>query len=244
MPSLLLKLCVAHLAGDYLLQSDQDAANKHSWRVLGRHALVHALTLIAVGLTASDQTPELWAGLFTLLLSHAGIDALTSRYLEPGFRRLIVDQMLHAAALLLLVFGLAPGDLWNAGRWLGQLAQQREAWWHLAGLLSAVWAGGVVIGLAVKPYARFSDGDDSPRAGLARAGRTIGYCERTLIYLFMVTGSEPLIGFVIGAKALMRLPEARDTGTRETSEYYLVGTLFSFVWAVLIGVLVRAALHR
>lgn len=242
MPSLLLKLCVAHLAGDYLLQSDQDAANKQVGRVLARHTLVHALTLIVVGLTAPVQTFGLWAGLLLLLLSHAGIDALTSRALAPGIRRLLIDQVLHAAALVLLVLGLAPGELSNAGHWLGQVARQRETWWQLAGLLSAVWLGGVVIGLAVRPYASSSGGTDARHAGLARAGRTIGYCERTLIYVFMVTGSQMLIGFVIAAKALMRLPEARDSGTRETAEYYLVGTLFSFVWAVLIGVLVRAAL--
>ncbi len=244
MPSLLLKLVVAHLAGDYALQSDRAAANKHTWAVLLRHALFHAATLGVVALTCSPRPPELWLGLSLLLLSHVAIDAATARFMPAGIPRLVVDQTLHATALLLAVLALAPADLAAVRSGIAEGAGRRETWWLMGGLLSAVWTGGVVVGFAVKPYARRVSGQESPREGLARAGRTIGYCERALIYVFMVCGTESLIGFVIAAKALMRLPEARDPSSRESSEYYLVGTLFSIVWAVAIGLGVRAALHR
>lgn len=243
MPGLLLKLVVAHLAGDYLLQTDQDAAGKRKWSVLARHTGVHGLLLAGVAVTEPRHAGVWYLGLVLLMLSHAMIDGATSRWTSAGLPRLVVDQALHLLAIAGLVYGTVPAELGAAQAWAAAWVERRELWWHATGLLASIWVGGVVVGIAVRPYARTELKPGETRPGLARAGRTIGYCERALIYLFMVTDSQALIGFVIAAKALMRLPEARDPVSRESSEYYLIGTLLSIVWAVCWGLVIRAALR-
>ena len=48
---------------------------------------------------------------------------------------------------------------------------------------------------------------------------------------------------MIAAKAILRLPEARDAGTRELSEYYLAGSFASLAWAIGLSVLTRWAIQ-
>lgn len=240
MPSLMLQLVVAHLAGDFLLQSGRDAQNKRNFRVLARHALVHALLLAGVGWLRGCVVAWEWGVLGLLWASHIVVDAVTSRLQMNADMRLGVDQAAHLLALVLATQMMAPGELAVIGATTGVLLRDPRAWWIVAGLLVVVWAGGVVVGRIVQPYAtKLAEVSGAPE-GMESAGRIIGKCERTLIFLFLLTGHEAVIGFVIAAKALMRLPEARDRGSRASSEYYLVGTLVSVSWAVACGLMLRA----
>jgi hypothetical protein len=86
------------------------------------------------------------------------------------------------------------------------------------------------------------DGPARPRSpGLqaARVGATIGILERILIVVFVLTGSEAAIGFVVAAKTLARFRLLDD---RDFAEYYLLGTLASVAVAIVTGLVGRAAL--
>jgi len=71
-------------------------------------------------------------------------------------------------------------------------------------------------------------------AGIARAGMIIGFLERALIITFMLMDSYELIGFAVMAKSIARFEELKK---REFGEYFLVGTLASTLFAVLVGLL-------
>lgn len=79
----------------------------------------------------------------------------------------------------------------------------------------------------------------APRAQTARVGATIGILERILIVVFVLTGSEVAIGFVIAAKTLARFRLLDD---RDFAEYYLLGTLGSVAVAIITAIVGRAAL--
>jgi len=70
----------------------------------------------------------------------------------------------------------------------------------------------------------------------------IGLIERALIFIAVLLRIEALVGFVVAAKAILRFPEIREPGHQALAEYYLVGSLASVLWAVVIGVLTRWAL--
>jgi len=70
-------------------------------------------------------------------------------------------------------------------------------------------------------------------------GSTIGILERILIVVFVLTGSEAAIGFVVAAKTLARFRLLDD---RDFAEYYLLGTLASVAVAIITGLIARAAL--
>jgi len=73
----------------------------------------------------------------------------------------------------------------------------------------------------------------------ARVGATIGVLERILIVVFVLTGSEAAIGFVVAAKTLARFRLLDD---RDFAEYYLLGTLASVAVAIVTALIARAAL--
>jgi len=73
----------------------------------------------------------------------------------------------------------------------------------------------------------------------ARVGATIGILERILVVIFVLTGTEAAIGFVVAAKTLARFRLLDD---RDFAEYYLLGTLASVAVAIVTGLVGRAAL--
>jgi hypothetical protein len=79
----------------------------------------------------------------------------------------------------------------------------------------------------------------APLAASARVGSTIGILERILIVVFVLTGSDVAIGFVVAAKTLARFKLLDD---RDFAEYYLLGTLASVAVAILSALAGRAAL--
>jgi hypothetical protein len=74
---------------------------------------------------------------------------------------------------------------------------------------------------------------------VARVGATIGILERILIVVFVLTGTEAAIGFVVAAKTLARFRLLDD---RDFAEYYLLGTLASVAVAIVSGLVGRLAL--
>ncbi len=79
----------------------------------------------------------------------------------------------------------------------------------------------------------------APRAQTARVGATIGVLERILVVVFVLTGTEAAIGFVVAAKTLARFRLLDD---RDFAEYYLLGTLASVAVAIITAITGRAAL--
>ncbi|MBA2717964.1 MAG: DUF3307 domain-containing protein [Chloroflexi bacterium] len=78
-----------------------------------------------------------------------------------------------------------------------------------------------------------------PLGGSARVGSTIGVLERILIVVFVLTGTDVAIGFVVAAKTLARFRLLDD---RDFAEYYLLGTLASVAIAIVSALIGRAAL--
>jgi hypothetical protein len=79
----------------------------------------------------------------------------------------------------------------------------------------------------------------APLGVSARVGSTIGILERILIVVFVLTGTDVAIGFVVAAKTLARFRLLDD---RDFAEYYLLGTLASVSVAIVTALIGRAAL--
>jgi hypothetical protein len=238
---LFLKLLTAHLAGDYLLQSSRVAREKAHPALLGAHLLVHGALLALVGLT-EPTSARLWLALLGVLLAHAAIDAWTSRVAPRDLRLLALDQSLHLATLIAGTLVVMPDQAGEALRALGDAARRPDAWLLASGVLLAVPAGATVVGRMVQPFREaLTDESRERQQGLEQAGRWIGMLERLIVFLAVLGRTESLIGFVIAAKAVLRLPEARETHSRRLAEYYLVGSLASLAWALVVAIAVRVA---
>ncbi|MDD2839364.1 MAG: hypothetical protein AB7U44_00255 [Sulfuricurvum sp.] len=66
-------------------------------------------------------------------------------------------------------------------------------------------------------------------------GQLIGTLERLLIFIAILIQEWSLVGIVVALKTIARYKELDD---QNKAEYFLIGSLFSLLWAVSIGVLV------
>jgi len=71
-------------------------------------------------------------------------------------------------------------------------------------------------------------------------GKYIGILERLLIYILVLTDSLQGVAFLLTAKSITRYK--RISEEQGFAEYYLIGTLLSVVWALLIGLGTQAIL--
>ena len=78
-------------------------------------------------------------------------------------------------------------------------------------------------------------------SGFENAGKYIGILERFLIFLFLSLNHISLIGFVLTIKAIYRYGDLQGDNTlkMKLSEYFLIGTLLSVSWVVLIFLLYK-----
>jgi len=120
----------------------------------------------------------------------------------------------------------------------------------LAGALIVTWLGGLVVGRLLRPFAgeleRVLDARDetSKERGFAQGGAWIGYLERFLIYLFVISGQLAAVGFLVAAKSIFRFGELSDRANRLEAEYITIGTLLSFAWGLTASMLTKLLLEQ
>jgi hypothetical protein len=252
-------LLFAHVLADFLLQSNAMAEGK-ARRDPGPFALHVVIVALTSAVVLGAITPSALLMVLVLTALHGLID-LAKTFARPGLTAFLLDQAAHLATLALaaafwpgfwalFAVGAAPvegeegwlgslwpggdGDgggapsaipsLWADGLWAGASALP-AIFAAAAGLIIAVRAGGFAVALLMRPWA------DVSLDGLPGAGRAIGYLERGLVFLLILTGQAGGIGFLIAAKSVLRFGAVKDEA--RLSEYVIVGTLASFGWAIL-----------
>lgn len=82
-----------------------------------------------------------------------------------------------------------------------------------------------------------------PRAGF-QGGRLIGPLERILVMILTLAAAYPILAAMLAAKGIVRFPEiSRDGETGARAEYFLVGSLVSWVIGLSAAFLVWWAAH-
>jgi len=238
--TILVPLLTAHVAGDFLTQSDEDIRRKNQPRVLIKHVLkVGLLSYLLLGL------PAAWELVLGTTISHGLVDALKVRSKKGTYlSRFFLDQGVHVIILLLFSWTAAryqyhgTVSIWGA---LFGLAYYRALVLG-AGTVLCVYVGNFVVehtfqslqALEEKDVENSSIREQSPQAwrhfGLAEGGRVIGYLERSLILVFVLAGQPAGIGFLLAAKSIFRFGELTDSTRRRQAEYIIIGTLMSFLF--------------
>ncbi len=248
---LAISLLAAHVVGDFALQTDEGAKRKHRIPVLAGHCVaVAALSYALTGLWLAWQVPA------AVLATHMIIDLVKARFLPARLSFFVLDQLAHVSVILaisVLAPRMLPGvhdSFWQVA--LG--ANYYAALILLTGLITAVYAGGVVVGFGVKPFLGALQGEEGTtdridaeparmrRKGFDEGGKVIGRLERAMIYILILAGQPSSIGFLIAAKSLLRFGEIGAGASRKEVEYIIIGTLMSFLVALLAAYLTRFAL--
>jgi hypothetical protein len=85
-----------------------------------------------------------------------------------------------------------------------------------------IWGGDFF----VRSICKFLNIPSKEKKGIMKAGKVISFFERFIIITFFILSSYETIGLFFTAKSIIRL------SNREESEYYLIGTMASFSWAI------------
>ncbi len=76
--------------------------------------------------------------------------------------------------------------------------------------------------------------EDVGTSGLKGAGMVIGVVERVMVLTFVLVNQYTAITVIFAAKSIARFNELKD---RKMAEYYLIGTLVSITFALLVGII-------
>ena len=236
--SLILYLA-AHFLGDYYLQWQNLAQLKNnSPRGLIFHILLYGAAFLPTMLVSKPSLPAL----AVIILGHGLIDWLKFGYLHRAdpkqkeekrvFRQeapwlFLLDQGLH---LLLIYLAL---KLWPAGGLQTWFPSQSFVYirWILLLLLVGKPAN-VCFKRVFTRYANYR----SKTTTVEGAGSLIGIFERVFTVIFVHLGQYSALGFLMAAKSLARFKLLSED--QSFAEYYLIGTLYSILFALLTYLLV------
>jgi len=232
MVTLFLKLVLAHIIGDFVLQP-ASWVQKRSEQVgvLFLHVLVHALLLLLVFI---HQLPVSGALITFIAVSHLAIDSLKIWW-EKKFRSnptvlFVIDQLLHLGVLWAVVCYTYKLTI----DWSQVLLTNRMLIYSIAFLLVAA-VSPIFLRLLFSKWSTELEVHTKRKDSLIDAGMLIGIMERLIIVWFIQVGFLSGIGFLLAAKSIFRFGDLSNAKDTKFTEYILVGTLASFSIAIGIG---------
>jgi len=202
-----------------------------------KHVSVHCvLTLLVLLLTQEFNVTIIYALLF-IVVSHYAIDVWKT---HMGFTTafFVMDQLGHLLVIVLVSLYLADLQLsMNVEHYL-TLLDSKYILLVVVYILSYKPLS-ILIQLLLRPYLRQFDDNQNENHGLEKAGEYIGGLERFLIITFVLLNQFAGIGFMLAAKSVFRFGDMRRQQDRKLTEYIMLGTLLSFAFALLLGLLLR-----
>lgn len=269
--NLLLRLLVAHLLTDFILQPKSWVTDREEKRGKSSKLYLHVLITTIVAYVLSGLYSN-WVIPLVIFSTHLFIDYLKSKADKNKFSYFIADQVAHV--LVIVVLWLSVENKWaEICPFIETVTSSNKFWVLVAGYTFVSFPLGIIIGKATqkwrdqigreKEQATISKLDDQETEessnehaaeismikknneeqgiGLANAGKWIGICERVLILTFVLMQQYSAIGFLMTAKSILRFSD-KETNTQLKTEYILVGTLVSFATSAMIGVVMKMAM--
>lgn len=228
MLALIIKLILAHIIGDFLLQPtkwvEHKEAKKHKSKYLYWHILVHVLALIVV----LQANLKYWLGILTIIITHYIIDVVKLHLKHKFNARLLfgLDQLSHLIVIALVVNIYEPYKL-NFDRLFST-----QFLLFITCLIFVTIVTSVIMKTIIS---KWQLEEDIKGESLENAGAYIGMLERLFIFAFVIMNYWEGIGFLIAAKSIFRFSDLSRAKDRKLTEYILIGTLMSFGLAITIG---------
>ncbi len=229
------KLLLAHLLGDFLLQPTSWVLDKETKKHASIYLYIHTLLHGVLAFALVGSSDFIWLALL-LAVSHGIIDFLKLHFQNINTKRLwfVADQILH-------VLVLAGITSIYTNKTIDFSYFNLQFWVVITGLLLLTKPTSVLIKTVISIWA--PDNKDKADTSLANAGNYIGILERLLVFCFIITGHFDAVGFLLAAKSIFRFGDLMEAKERKLTEYVLIGTLLSFGIALLTGLLVEFALR-
>ena len=239
---LFLTVLLAHLLGDFPLQSSSMMRAKHQGvRGYIEHGAIHLLVLgsCIVAFISLALLTSLWFWVVACLYIavHLGIDwakqGLVSRAkLTDSATVFLLDQVLHGCTIITLA--------WFLTRPTWATLRSQFSWSTATGdrvleagivYVGVIFAGGYLIRYLTRNLSAGIEKPGETEEQVKNAGMYIGWLERFLVVTAILVQSPSMVGLILTGKSIARFPELKE----RFAEYFLIGTLLSIGLAVLGG---------
>lgn len=222
MLDLFIVLLFSHLLGDFILQTNRIVKMKR--KIWGQ--LIHCL-IIVIAILFMIPTRQ---GLFIAWIvgaTHLIIDFLKIIInKDRSLNIFILDQVLHLFVIIFVVFTF--GQRYE----LFWFYQSRSGFLSILLFFIGIMLNTSVANWIVVKFFQSNYPDENFEMGLNNAGKYIGYLERIIIYLMVLTNNIAGIGFLVTAKSILRFGKLNPSEKKE-SEYIILGTFLSFALALI-----------
>ncbi|MBN1925147.1 MAG: DUF3307 domain-containing protein [Prolixibacteraceae bacterium] len=222
MSTLFLPILAGHLIADFWLQPASwiESKRENGWK--SKHLFFHAAIASIMPVLFTLQI-DLWWFVPSIFVTHYFIDALKSKT-SDNLLFFLIDQALHITIL------------WALSTFATSIVLEEsfaDFWVYVAGFILVTTPAGILIGKFLQPITKM---ENKPMK--ADASAWIGIVERILILIFILAGQFQAIGFLVAAKSVFRFSEIKKNENPK-AEYFLLGTLVSFLVAVVVGMGIR-----
>lgn len=234
--SLLIRLLIAHFASDFMLQNKYMVNNK-KW--LSKQMLIH----IAIVFISTFVLSKIFLISIAIAISHWLVDSIKIQIAEKKksweSRLFFFDQITHILVILTIwalylnifskIFEAVELPFFNYKFSLVLLAY-----------VFVLFPTGYIIKHLIANIAptipNSIELEKDETLEILNGGKLIGQFERLIILTFVLLHQYEAIGFLITGKSIIRFAE-KDGKLR--SEYILVGTMMSYAFAIITGVLIN-----
>jgi hypothetical protein len=241
---LFLTLLLAHLLGDFPLQSSSMVrAKRQGIRAYVEHGAVHLLVLLLcvaafIGLELLTSL-WFWVAVCLYVALHLGIDrakqGLVRRAkLADSASVFLLDQAVHVGTIVALAWFLIRPS-WES-------LKSQFSWSPASGervleagivYVGVIFAGGYLIRYLTRNLTAGIERPGETAEQVENAGMYIGWLERFLVVTAILVQSPSMVGLILTGKSIARFPELKE----RFAEYFLIGTLLSIGLAVVGGLI-------
>ncbi|WP_324026735.1 DUF3307 domain-containing protein [Maribacter sp. BPC-D8] len=224
-----IKLVLAHLIGDFVLQPTRWVLHKQSNKIKSKFLYLHVLLHFALYMLFLWDL-SLWKIALIVTIAHFVIDVL-KLYSNDLFKSksipFFIDQILHILVIYCCAFYT---DLYAHTISLFENLD----WYLVTAIVFVTYPAAIIMGMILEGM---SNQIETDHKSLPNAGKYIGMIERLFVLIFIVIGRWEVIGLLIAAKSVFRFNDLKERNNRKLTEYILIGTLVSFGLAILAGLL-------
>lgn len=227
---LLIKLVLAHLIGDFILQPKSWVKSKEKKKLkspkLYLHVGIHLALLFLIVWDVSY-----WPLLLIIGILHFIIDAIKVLFQKKKNKRpwFFMDQLLHIISIFAAYFIYTETTISTAEIFTETTLLLLTCLLFLTRPVSIIMQA-----IFTKwDIEKLTQGNES----LTDAGKYIGILERLLVFIFIIMNHWEAVGFLITAKSVFRFGDLKESKHRKLTEYILIGTLISFGIAIVTGIL-------
>jgi len=228
-----IKLILAHLLGDFILQPNSWVADKERRKLKSPYLYLHVLIHTVLSFIFLWNTDLWWVALL-VGITHFVIDAskLIFQTVKNKKRWFFIDQLLH----ILVIAGIS----FYYKEFSFGFLQNQEFLKILMAALFLTTPASIFIKILLSPWTPVPETQSSLQTeSLSSAGKYIGILERLLVFTFIMVNHWEGVGFMVAAKSVFRFSDLAQAKQRKLTEYVLIGTLLSFGLAVLTGILIK-----